>query len=73
VEWIKERKIKDLIRPVLIIIPIIILVSVLAMWMLNNNNEFSEIEFGIKLLISVGAGILSGIISYFLFAFEKNK
>jgi hypothetical protein len=52
-------------------IPIMILVAVLAMWMLGK--DYAEIELQTRMLIAGGAAILSGVISYFLFAFEKNK
>lgn len=53
------------------IISIMILVAVLAMWMLGK--DFAEIELPTRMLIAGGAAILSGVISYFLFVFEKNK
>lgn len=57
----------------LIVIPIImVLVAVLAMWMLRK--EYSEIDLSIRIMISAGAAVLSGGISYFLFALdEKNN
>jgi hypothetical protein len=55
----------------MIVIPIMILVAVLAMWMLGK--EYAEIDLPMRLMISVGAAVLSGVISYFLFAFEKDK
>lgn len=47
-----------------------ILVAILAMWMLKK--EYSEIDLVIRMLISAGASILSGVISYFLFALDKD-
>jgi hypothetical protein len=52
-------------------IPIMILVFVLSLWMLGK--EYGEIELQIRVLISAGAGILSGVISYFLFALDKKE
>jgi hypothetical protein len=53
-------------------IPIMIIVVVLAMWMLEK--DFSEINILTRIIISVGAGIFSGLISFFLFRFDKiNK
>ena len=54
-----------------ITIPIMIIVVVLAMWMLEK--DYSEINMITRLMISIGAGILSGLISYFLFRFDKNN
>jgi hypothetical protein len=48
-----------------------ILVAILAMWMLGK--DYAEIELTTRILIAVGAALLSGVISYFLFAFEKDK
>ncbi|MDM5331550.1 histidine kinase [Neobacillus sp. CF12] len=53
-----------------ITIPIIIIVIVLAMWMLEK--DYSEINMMTRLMISLGAGIFSGLISFFLFRFDKN-
>lgn len=53
------------------VIPIMILVAVLAMWMLGK--DYSEINLQIRILISAGAAILSGAISYFLFNVDKEK
>jgi hypothetical protein len=53
------------------VIPIMILVVGLALWMLQK--DYSEIELSIRILIAVGAALLSGIISYFLMADEANK
>ena len=52
-----------------ITIPIMIIVVVLAMWMLEK--DYSEINMTTRILISIGAGILSGLISFFLFRFDK--
>jgi hypothetical protein len=48
-----------------------IIVVVLAMGMLEK--DYSEINMITRLMISIGAGILSGLISYFLFRFDKNN
>ncbi|MGG0719647.1 histidine kinase [Robertmurraya massiliosenegalensis] len=54
------------------IIPIMIIVGVVATWMLQTG--YSEIDFSIRMLITLGAVIFSGIISYFLFPEnEGNK
>ncbi|MED3551312.1 histidine kinase [Cytobacillus praedii] len=53
------------------VIPIMILVAVLAMWMLAK--DYSEIDLQIRIIISAGAAILSGGISYFLFNVDKEK
>lgn len=51
-------------------IPIMIIVGIAAFWMLYTG--YSEISSSIRLLITLGAVILSGIISYFLFP-ENEK
>ncbi|MFD2444877.1 histidine kinase [Bacillus sp. CGMCC 1.16607] len=53
------------------IIPIMILVAVIAMWMLKK--DYSEIQLLTRLLISVGAALLSGIISYFLMGRDSDE
>ncbi|MBP2241028.1 heme/copper-type cytochrome/quinol oxidase subunit 4 [Cytobacillus eiseniae] len=53
------------------VIPIMIVVAILAIWMLNK--DYAEIDFQIRLVIALGAALLSGVISYFLFAFDKEK
>ena len=50
-------------------IPIMIIVVVIAMWMLEK--DYSEINIMTRIMISVGAGIFSGLISFFLFRFDK--
>lgn len=52
-------------------IPIMIIVVVLAMWMLEK--DYSEINILTRIIISIGAGILSGLISFLLFSFDKNN
>jgi hypothetical protein len=59
------------LKKLIIVIPIMILVAIMAMWMLGK--EYAEIKLPIRLMISAGAAVLSGVISYFLFAFEKDK
>jgi hypothetical protein len=54
-----------------ITIPIMMIVVVIAMWMLEK--DYSEINMMTRLMISIGAGLLSGLISYFLFRFDKNN
>jgi hypothetical protein len=51
-------------------IPIMIIVVVIAMWMLGK--DYSEINIMTRIMIAVGAGIFSGLISFFLFRFDKN-
>ncbi|MEH7490698.1 histidine kinase [Neobacillus niacini] len=53
-----------------ITIPIMIIVVVIAMWMLDK--DYSEINIVTRILIALGAGIFSGLISFFLFRFDKN-
>lgn len=54
----------------LAIIPIMILVAILAMWMLNK--DYTEVAVSIRVLISIGAAILSGGIAYILFTLEER-
>ncbi|MFP7299368.1 histidine kinase [Neobacillus niacini] len=53
-----------------ITIPIMIIVVVIAMWMLEK--DYSELDIMTRIMISAGAGIFSGLISFFLFRFDKN-
>jgi hypothetical protein len=46
-----------------------IIVVVIAMWMLEK--DYSEINMMTRIFISIGAGILSGLISFMLFKFDK--
>jgi hypothetical protein len=50
-------------------IPIMIIVVAIAMWMLEK--DYSEINIMTRIMISVGAGLFSGFISFFLFRFDK--
>ncbi|KGM45027.1 histidine kinase [Neobacillus niacini] len=52
-------------------IPTMIIVVVIAMWMLEK--DYSEINIMTRIFIAVGAGIISGIISFFLFRFDKEN
>ncbi|MDQ0154472.1 histidine kinase [Robertmurraya andreesenii] len=52
-------------------IPIMIVVWFVAMWMLNSGYE--EIQYSIRLMIAIGAVIVSGVISYFLFPDHEGK
>ncbi|MEH7177837.1 histidine kinase [Neobacillus vireti] len=54
-----------------ITIPIMIIVMVIAMWMLEK--DYSEINLMTRIMISIGAGIFSGLISFFLFRFDKGN
>ena len=58
-------------KKVTIAIPIMILVSILAMWMLEK--DYSEIDIQTRMIISAGAGVFSGVISFFLFGLDKEK
>lgn len=51
-------------------IPIMILVGVIAYWMLQDG--YQEIDASIRILITIGAALLSGLISYFLFPEEEK-
>lgn len=53
------------------VIPISIFVGYLALWMLNK--DYGEIDISIRILIAIGATILSGVISYFLFPKDEVK
>lgn len=52
-------------------IPIMAIVGIAALWMLNKS--YSEIALSIRILIALGAVLLSGGISYFLFPNEEGK
>ncbi|TDL75852.1 histidine kinase [Rhodococcus qingshengii] len=51
-------------------ISIMIIVMFLATWRLEK--EFTEIDFQTRIIISVGASVFSGLISYFLFRVDKK-
>ncbi|MFK2826641.1 hypothetical protein QYG89_13375 [Bacillus sp. B190/17] len=53
------------------VIPIMILVGAISLWMLNK--DYSEIDLQIRLMITAGAMIVSGIISYFLLGSDGEK
>ncbi len=54
-----------------IILPIMILVAAAAMWMLNK--DYQQIDMSVRMMIAIGAALLSGVISYFLFKPEKEE
>ncbi|MFJ5718045.1 histidine kinase [Neobacillus novalis] len=58
-------------KRITLVIPIMIIVMAVAIWMLNE--EFSEIQLGIRLIIAIGAALFSGVISYFLFPENEGK
>ncbi|GHH99473.1 histidine kinase [Neobacillus kokaensis] len=53
------------------VMPIMIIVMVVALWMLNE--EYSEVQLGIRVIIAIGAALFSGVISYFLFPENEEK
>ncbi|MCP3763981.1 histidine kinase [Domibacillus sp. A3M-37] len=53
-----------MIKRFVFIIPIMVIVFSVATWMLNK--DYAMIERDIRLLISAGAAVLSGIITFFL-------
>lgn len=52
-------------------IPIMFIVAVVANWMLGKG--YSEIPSEAKTMIIIGAALLSGVISFFLFKEEPRK
>jgi len=54
-----------------IVIPIMIFIGAASLWMLNR--DFPEIESQTRTLIALGAAVLSGIITYFLFRPERKE
>ncbi len=53
------------------VIPIMILVAYLAMWMLEK--DYSVIDYQLRMVISAGADLFSGVISYFLFNLSNKS
>ncbi|MCM3569334.1 histidine kinase [Neobacillus mesonae] len=53
------------------VIPIMIVVMVVAISMLNQ--EHTEVQLGIRIIIAIGAALFSGVISYFLFPENEKK
>jgi hypothetical protein len=60
-----------ILKKLFLVVPIMILVAILAMWMLGK--EYTEIGQLTRMMISAGAAVLSGIISFFLFAADKDR
>ncbi|MEK3889982.1 hypothetical protein [Bacillus sp. FSL K6-3431] len=58
-------------KRLVVVIPIMVIVATIAMWMLEK--DYSDIEPSIRLMITGGAAILSGIISYFLMRNDIDK
>ena len=58
-------------RKLTLVIPIMLFVGALAMWMLKK--DYADIEYQTRLLISVGAAVFSGAISFFLFKSNEIK
>ncbi|GIN61901.1 hypothetical protein J27TS8_18940 [Robertmurraya siralis] len=59
-------------KRVTFIVPIMVIVGIASIYMLQTG--YSEIDLSIRMLITFGAVIFSGIISYFLFPEnEENK
>lgn len=52
------------------VIAIMVLVAIAAMWMLDK--DYSDIELSIRVLIAIGASLLSGLISYTLFFLDHR-
>jgi hypothetical protein len=52
------------------VIAIMVLVAIAAMWMLDK--DYSDIELSIRVLIAIGAALLSGLISYTLFFLDHR-
>jgi hypothetical protein len=53
------------------VIPISLFVAFLALWMLAK--DYSDIELGIRVIIALGAAVLSGGISFLLFNLDKQE
>ncbi|MGC8227860.1 hypothetical protein ACP2W0_02485 [Pseudobacillus badius] len=53
------------------VIPIMILVGSISLWMLNK--DYSEIDLQTRLLITGGAVLFSGVISYFLLGSDGER
>lgn len=54
-----------------IVFPVALMVGIIALLMLKK--DYSEIDLSIRLLISLGAAIFSGIITFFLFPNNEQK
>ncbi|MBM4763193.1 histidine kinase [Bacillus sp. B15-48] len=53
------------------VIPIMVIVLAIAIWMLYK--DYTELQLGVRLIIAIGAALLSGVISYFLFPENGEK
>ncbi|MHA7136428.1 histidine kinase [Rossellomorea arthrocnemi] len=58
-------------RRIIMMIPIMFIVAVVANWMIGKG--YSEIPSEAKTMIIIGAALLSGVISFFLFKEEPRK
>ncbi|WNS76278.1 histidine kinase [Bacillus sp. DTU_2020_1000418_1_SI_GHA_SEK_038] len=58
-------------RKFALVIPIMLIVAAAAMWMLKR--DYSEIEYQTRVLLSGGAAVFSGVISFFLFKSGEGK
>lgn len=58
-------------RIVLFPLPIAIIVYLMSNWWLNKN--YTDIEPNIRTYIAIGAALVSGVISYFLFQGDTEK
>ncbi|MCA1064109.1 histidine kinase [Rossellomorea sp. AcN35-11] len=58
-------------KRIIMMIPIMFIVAVVANWMLEKG--YSEIPSDAKTLIIIGAALLSGAVSFFLFKDERGN
>jgi peptidoglycan biosynthesis protein MviN/MurJ (putative lipid II flippase) len=65
-----EKGKRKMTKRLFLTISAMLIVMVLAMWMLEKN--YSEINFQTRAIISAGASVLSGLISYILFRDDKK-
>ncbi|MBD8005320.1 hypothetical protein [Bacillus norwichensis] len=58
-------------RLVLFPLPIAIIVYLMASWWLNK--YYTDIELNMRTYLAIGAALISGVISYFLFTNDTDK
>ncbi|WP_066295654.1 histidine kinase [Bacillus sp. FJAT-29937] len=56
-------------RQLALVIPIMLIVGAAAMWMLHR--DYSVLDYQTRVIISAGAALFSGLISFFLFKTGK--
>lgn len=65
-----RKDVKEM-RSLALVLPIMLIVGAVAMWMLHR--DYSILDYQTRVLISAGAALFSGIISFILFKTGKTN